>query len=87
MAIRCAEMKRLLRKLVPSRPSISRDEAIEIARRECEKRGWVWAEPTAVRWGLRKWTVWTNADGIGSNAVFSINRSSGTVEAARFLRR
>ena len=54
-------MRRLLRRLlgIPE-PTISRQQAVQIARRECERKGWPWEEPILVEETLRTFRVYTN---------------------------
>jgi hypothetical protein len=70
---------------------ISREEAIEAARQECQRRGWKDAPPyTAdsgrdyVLWGRKTWFVVTNAESKGDNAYINIDADSGEVIGAGF---
>jgi hypothetical protein len=40
-------------------PLISAEQALSVARAECERRGWKWGQP-AVSEGLRHWCIWTD---------------------------
>jgi hypothetical protein len=73
------------------RPTITREDALSIARTECESRGWPWHEPVAVlghRLGcVGRWTVCTNRGSRGYNARISIHKKTGEVIKAVFLPR
>jgi hypothetical protein len=70
-----------------SRLTISKTEAISIARDECEKRKWTWREPVKVqsRWGI--WIVHTNWGYRGVNARIAIDQETGEVTEAAYLPR
>ena len=70
---------------------ITRDEAVEIARQECGRRGWNDSPPynaqsgrEYVLWGQKKWFVVTNAEQVGDNAYIHIDADSGEVIGAAF---
>ncbi len=60
-------------------PAISKDQALEIARRECEKRGIAWREPVHVIWEFGNWAVWTHAGHRGGNVRIIIDKMSGEI--------
>lgn len=66
---------------------ISVEEAILIARQECEKRVWPWLEPLKVVWQHGVWIVHTNWGNRGANAVIRIDAGTGKVIEAKFLPR
>lgn len=57
---------------------VTKDEAREIARRECERNGWPWVEPVSVRWGLLAYTVWGGGRK-GGNLCVRIRKKDGAV--------
>ena len=59
-------------------PSITKQEALAIARKECERRGWAWNEQTTVQWGLFAYTVWGGGRK-GGNFWARIRRRDGVV--------
>lgn len=46
-------------------PRITREQALEIARAECERRSWLWKDPATTE-GLRYWYIDTVRDIKGS---------------------
>lgn len=58
-----------------------KEEAIEIAKKECEKRGWPWIEPAGVYWGLFRYTV-IAPKVRGGRVWFNIRKKDGTVISA-----
>ncbi len=77
--------KRLFRK---SQNSITKEQAIQIAKAECEKRGWTWCEPVSAtsRFG-GNWKIHTNEGKRGINARFVVDRFSGEVKSAGYIPR
>lgn len=76
-------MKKLLRMILGQpAPQVSRFDALELARAECERRGWPWNEPVHLTEHLTRYTVWTNAEFRGANCVISIDSVSGEVLSA-----
>ena len=70
---------------------ISREQAIEIAQRECARHGWKDTPPYSatsgrefVFWGQNSWFVVTNADQHGDNAYIHIDADSGKIIGAAF---
>jgi hypothetical protein len=59
---------------------ISKAEAKELARAECERRGLPFAEPVRVSGGLRRYSVWTDARMRGGNVSLWVDRRTGAVE-------
>jgi hypothetical protein len=62
-----------------SSDAIDADTALEIARRECERRAVAWREPVKVRRRRHRYIVWTNADRIGGNIKLDIDARTGTL--------
>lgn len=58
--------------------SITKQEALTIARQECERRGWAWNKETTVRWGLFTYTAWGGGRK-GGNLWVQIRRRDGAV--------
>jgi hypothetical protein len=63
-------------------PRIAREEAIAIARAECERRSWNFDEPIAVHQGLKDYEVVTRADSRGGNVRVSVDAATGRVREA-----
>lgn len=70
---------------------ISREEAVEIAKHECQRHGWNDSPPynatsgrDYVLWGKNKWFVVTNAEQEGDNAYIHIDADTGKVIGAAF---
>lgn len=66
---------------------ITKNEAIQIAREECERREWPWQEPILVYWGIFSFTVRTNTKRKVGNASFRIRKRDGVVIGAGFADR
>ncbi len=67
-------------------PRVSRDWALELARRECEAEGWEFRNPK-VREGLISWWVWTcDSTEPGSPFVKIDKRTGESIMAAGFRR-
>jgi len=60
-------------------PAVSREQALDIARRECERRGLPWQEPVRVMSELADWAVWTHADHRGGNVRVIVDKGTGEV--------
>jgi hypothetical protein len=59
---------------------ITRTEATELARQECERRGLRFVEPVRVIGGPLRYSVWTRADSRGGNIIVSVHRWSAKAE-------
>jgi hypothetical protein len=68
-------------------PIISKDEAIKIAKQECDRRGWGWLEPVEIKQGRKAWKIRTNAFSRGTIAIFSIDHQTGAVLRAGYIPR
>lgn len=64
---------------------ITRADAVEIARKACEKRGIPWREPVSVAWGIFSFVVRTNAMCRGANAIINVKRGDGRVVSAHYI--
>ena len=70
----------LARRVLPlGEPPVSRERALEIARRECDERGWQWVEPVEATERLRHWEVLTRARSRGANVRVHVSKRDGTV--------
>jgi hypothetical protein len=58
---------------------MTRPEALEIARIECQKRQLPWKLPCVARWGLLSYTVWTNSGCRGGNIVIKVRTRDGAI--------
>lgn len=74
-------MYRLLRALLRIEVRISRSEALERARRHCEKDGLPWDEPVSLSLGLRTYEFMTASDGLGGNVFGEVDCETGDVRA------
>ena len=68
---------------------ISREQACEIARQECQRRGWNDHQPFQAQsgrdfilWGRNTWFIVTNAEQQGDNAYIQIDADTGKVIGA-----
>jgi hypothetical protein len=59
---------------------ISREEAKELARRECERQDLPFAEPVSVSGGPLYFRVWTQSNMRGGNVSVHVQRWTGRVE-------
>jgi hypothetical protein len=81
-------MRALLRGLLRIKPPrVSKDEALEVARRHCADREWSWKEPVRITEGLREYVIRTNAEAIGGNAWIAVSIHSGEVIRSSFAPR
>jgi hypothetical protein len=62
---------------------ISKSEAIDLARQECDRRGISWEGSVRVVGALRVITVWIDADKRGGNVIVRLGRRKG--EVRKFL--
>jgi hypothetical protein len=58
--------------------SITKEDAMSIAREECKRRGWPWNEQTKVKWGLLTYTVWGGGRK-GGNLYMEIRKKDGMI--------
>jgi hypothetical protein len=73
-------MSRLLEKLLPAKLTL--EAAEQVARAECERRGWPWTEPVSRSRRLRGYRFWTNAKAVGSNAEIIVDANTGEIRRA-----
>ena len=66
-------------------PRFTKHEAIEIARRECDRLGWEWRDPHAVE-RLRHWVIWTMYSIRPSPYIVVHQQTGDVVKSARLLR-
>ncbi len=66
---------------------MNKKDAIEIAKKECDRQGWLWREPVHVQWGIFCYKVLTHANARGGNAVIRIRKRDGTVVSSHLLTR
>jgi hypothetical protein len=69
------------------KPKVSRDEALEVARAECQGRGWPWHGRVLVHEGLSYWHFMTNADFRGGNVNIWVDSRTGVIRKAGFAGR
>jgi hypothetical protein len=60
---------------------VTKEQALEIARQECVRRGWPWNEQTSVKWALFVFTVWGGGRK-GGNLCMKIRKRDGEVLSA-----
>jgi hypothetical protein len=79
---------RLLRRLrlFPA-ATVSVEGAVDIARRECARRGWPWQEPIKVQHGFHEYLVMTNFKTRGGQVVIGVDYRTGDISRADFTRR
>ena len=61
-------------------PQISKEQALELARKECERRGWEFKDPQ-IEEQLRGWWVWIDCRSTTSPFVLIDNQSGKTLLA------
>jgi hypothetical protein len=71
--------------------SITEQQALEIARRVAEERGWPWVEPVRaatrrefIVYGRETWEVWSNAESRGDNVRVVLDVRDGFVRDASY---
>lgn len=78
----------LLQRLgVMSNPTVTRERALELAKVECETRGWPWQGPTLIDEGWKSYTIRTNIQSRGGNVIVRIAKDREAVISATFIRR
>ncbi len=60
---------------------ITKEQALEIARKECKQRGWPWNEHTTIAWGFICYTVWGGGRK-GGNLMMKIRKRDGEIVSA-----
>ncbi len=73
---------------------MTREQAIAIARRVADERGWPWTDPIHAKrrggwlvFGRRRWEVRSNADMIGTNVYIVVDEATQHVITAVWLPR
>ena len=66
---------------------ISRDDALQIATEECDRRGWPWREPVAAHWRITHWLVVTHVGWQGGNVRIKVGKRDGKVRSAGYIPR
>jgi len=74
-------MSRVARFLFLSKGNISKEEAKELARAECARRGVAWQEPIRVHRDFGDWEVWTHSGYRGGNVIITVDRGTGAIRA------
>ncbi|GAA1874222.1 hypothetical protein [Asanoa iriomotensis] len=69
------------------RRSLSREDAVELARQHCIAQGYEWVAPVSVAWGLFRYGIRTNAEHRGGNFFATVDRRSGEIVRSSFARR
>lgn len=59
--------------------TVTKAEAIEIARQAAVQNGFPWREPIFVEVGLVRYSIWTDTDRAGGNVSVDIRVSDGAV--------
>jgi hypothetical protein len=57
---------------------ITKQQAKEIARNECQQKNWPWLEPIYVKWGLYNYTIWGGGRK-GGNLIIKIRKKDGEI--------
>jgi len=63
-------------------PTISKEDALRLAREECDRRGWPWQEPIEISDGIRCWNIVTHAGWVDSNVLVVVDNCSGKLIGA-----
>lgn len=67
---------------------LTEQHAIAIAKEACQRREWPWREPVIVQTGPREtWHLRTNGRARGCNALFVVDKTTGTILSERFANR
>lgn len=61
---------------------MTKDDAKEVAKKECDRQGWPWLEPVTVSWGVFSFTVRTNATNRGANVTIKVRKKDGAIVSA-----
>ncbi len=60
---------------------VTKQQAREIARQECVRKGWPWLEPIYVKWGLFYYTVWGGGRK-GTNLCVKVRKKDGVISSS-----
>jgi hypothetical protein len=66
---------------------IDKQRACELARHECESKGWDWQEPIFVSEGPTKTRIMTNSQCRGGNAHILLDARTGAILKSEFATR
>lgn len=72
---------------------IDEKEAVEIARKRAEEKGWGFAEPLHIierrgwREGITSFEIWTNGSNRGTKARFTIDANTGEIISEGYIPR
>ena len=66
-------------------PGISREEAVAIAFKYAQEKGWPWKEPISTSERAFDWFIMTNRASRGGNATFTIAWKGGGIKRADFI--
>jgi hypothetical protein len=58
--------------------SITKEDALKIAREECERHNWPWNKCSKVKWGFFSYTVWGGGRK-GGNLFIKIRKRDGVI--------
>ncbi len=70
-----------------SKVLVTKEKAIQIAKSECEQRNWSWREPVKATMRFGNWEVRTNTQARGASARIIIDKYTGEVKKAGYLKR
>ena len=73
-------VRSILRLLARREAEIRQDDAVKLAREECERRGLAWKEPILVKHSQHHYVIRTNTNRIGGNLTIRIDDSSGAID-------
>lgn len=77
----------LIRWLKREPPLVTKEQALAIAKQECETRDWSWARPIRTSSRCHTWRVCTSYGNRGLNGTFVIDKYTGNVLEAWFVPR
>ena len=66
---------------------VTKEEALAVARQECNRRGWPWMEPVTISRGLFSYRLMTNRNKRGGNVRMRISTRNGSILEAGFAPR
>ena len=74
-------------RIFPKLKHLSKDDLLELARRECEKEGWPWLEPVLIQDRMFRWIILTNGLVAGRNVQIGVSKKTGEITSKRFFHR
>jgi hypothetical protein len=66
---------------------VSEEQALVIAKTECISRDWPWLEPVYIQMTRHGWLIRTNKGKRGANAIFIVDRNTGSIIDTGFMPR